>query len=142
MQFCNFAALCEAYSRQPAMGEMQNAECRMKNCGPNLPFLFFTADAGQNFTTRSRDLRKCLIEPANFTISLPFLYRISVLLGPRSRASDRTPPHRERTKASLEAATPPDWRAPPANHREHRPRPAVFLPVNPHRTAVQLTEQA
>ena len=64
------------------------------------------------------------------------LLSTELLFGPRFRVSDRTPPHRERTKASLEAATEPDPGAPPADRREHRPRPAVFLPANPHRTAV------
>ncbi len=59
-----------------------------------------------------------------------------LLFGPRTCASDRTPPHRERTKNILEAATPPDLQAPPAGHREHRPRLTVSLPANPHRTAV------
>ena len=50
-----------------------------------------------------------------------------------------TPLHRRRPKETLEAATQPDLQAPPADHREHRPRLAMFLPVNLHRTAVELT---
>ncbi len=67
------------------------------------------------------------------------LLSTELLFGPRFRVSDRTPPHRERTKRSLEAAREPDLRAPPADRREHRPRLTLSLPANAHRTAVQLT---
>ena len=75
-------------------------------------------------------IRRCAwVDPRTMLLATELLF------GPRLHASDRTPPHRKRTKASLEGATPPDWQAPPANHREHHPRLTVSLPVNARRPA-------
>jgi len=67
------------------------------------------------------------------------MLQTELLSGRRTCAPELTPPHRERTKTSLEAIIQPDLRAPPTGPA-NTAAATLFLPVKAHRTAVLLTE--